>query len=70
MRKTVMRQGGIREERLYFGSYELYRAYRGTTQTGERQTLHVMDAEGQSSNAGKADGGHRPKPGKPHSLHL
>lgn len=42
-RKVVIK-GGIREERIYFGSYELYRKYNGAAApTFERQTLHIMD---------------------------
>lgn len=33
-RKVVHKPGGIVEERLYFGSYELYREYQGNSQTG------------------------------------
>jgi len=45
VRKVTENQNGIRaKERLYFGSYELYREYANDgTATLERQTLHVMD---------------------------
>lgn len=37
-------KGGIREERIYFGNYEIYRKYNGAaTPTFERQSLHIMD---------------------------
>jgi RHS repeat-associated protein len=44
VRKVIERPGGaIREERLYLGSYEVYRERSGGNVTLERETLHVMD---------------------------
>ncbi|WP_165759388.1 SpvB/TcaC N-terminal domain-containing protein [Mycobacterium decipiens] len=48
IRKIVERQNGTRQkERLYFGSYEVYREYGGDggTVALERETLYVMDDE-------------------------
>ena len=42
-RKVTLKPGDIKEERIYLGSYELYRKTTGNTTTTERQTLHVMD---------------------------
>ncbi|MEK7391736.1 MAG: RHS repeat-associated core domain-containing protein, partial [Fibrobacterota bacterium] len=36
-------KGGITEERLYLGGFEIYRKRQGTTVTLERETLHLMD---------------------------
>ena len=42
-RKVVIK-GGLREELIYFGNYEIYRKYNSTTSPKfERQTLHIMD---------------------------
>jgi RHS repeat-associated protein len=43
LRKVIERQGGIVEERLYLGGFEIYRKRSSGTITLERQTLHVMD---------------------------
>jgi RHS repeat-associated protein len=46
IRKVTERQNGTRkEERLYFGGFEVYRSYKanGTAVQLERDTLHVMD---------------------------
>ena len=44
VRKRVVKQGGLVEERLYLGGIEIYRKYdAGGTLTLERETLHVMD---------------------------
>jgi len=48
IRKVTERQTGARkDERIYLGSFELYRAYNGngSTVTLERETLHVMDGK-------------------------
>lgn len=42
MRK-VTEKGGLTEERLYLGGFEIYRKRQGTTVTLERETLHLMD---------------------------
>jgi RHS repeat-associated protein len=36
-------KGGITEERLYLGGWEIYRKRQGATITLERETLHLMD---------------------------
>ncbi|MEN9306476.1 MAG: hypothetical protein RL173_408 [Fibrobacterota bacterium] len=36
-------KGGITEERLYLGGFEIFRKRQGTTVTLERETLHLMD---------------------------
>ena len=46
MRKVTERQNGTRkDERIYLGGFEIYRAYNGdgATVTLERETLHIMD---------------------------
>lgn len=47
IRKVIERQGGIREERIYLGGFELYRQ---TTNAGhmqeETETLHIADDTG------------------------
>ena len=40
---TQSAAGSKREERFYFGSFEMYRAYAGGSITVERETLHVAD---------------------------
>lgn len=42
-RKVIERQGGIVEERLYLGGFEIYRKSASGDITLERETLHVMD---------------------------
>jgi len=44
VRKVVVK-GGIREERIYLGSYERYRRYDAGNLVLERESLHVMDGE-------------------------
>ena len=46
-RKRVVKQGGIVEERIYLGGFEIYREYNknSTNPTLERETLHIMDDE-------------------------
>lgn len=41
--RKVVEKGGVVEERLYFGGYEIFRKRSGTTLDFVRQTLHVMD---------------------------
>jgi YD repeat-containing protein len=36
-------KGGLTEERLYLGGFEIYRKRQGATITLERETLHLMD---------------------------
>ncbi len=43
VRKIIARNGGPREERIYFGGFELYRKHSNGTLTFERQTVHIMD---------------------------
>jgi RHS repeat-associated protein len=46
LRKVTERQNGtLKNERIYLGGFEIYRAYNGdgTAVTLERETLHVMD---------------------------
>jgi RHS repeat-associated protein len=45
VRKVIERQGGLVEERIYLGAFELYRETLNNTLTLERETLHVMDDE-------------------------
>lgn len=46
-RKTITRQGGMREERLYLGGLEIFRRFApGGALRFERRTLHVGDDEG------------------------
>lgn len=42
-RKVVVKQGGVREVRLYLGELEIFRRYRGDRLELERETQHVMD---------------------------
>lgn len=42
IRKVVHKQGGIIEERIYLGAFELYRKTRGAEQL-VRESLHIMD---------------------------
>ncbi|HMQ87133.1 MAG TPA: SpvB/TcaC N-terminal domain-containing protein [Flavilitoribacter sp.] len=42
-RKVVQGQNGAVKERIYLGSFEVYREYRGNTVQLERETLHIMD---------------------------
>lgn len=41
--RKVHEHGGLLEERVYLGGYEIYRRHRGTELELERETLHVMD---------------------------
>src|SRR5258708_37639277 len=44
VRKVVENQNGARQkERIYVGSYEVYREYHGNDASLERETLHVLD---------------------------
>jgi RHS repeat-associated protein len=43
IRKVVARRGGVVQERIYIGGWEVYRERSGTVPTLERETLHVMD---------------------------
>lgn len=44
VRKVIERQGGLIEERIYLGGYEVFRRLDGQGKiTLERETLHVMD---------------------------
>ncbi len=45
VRKVWQRNGGLREERVYLGDYELFRRYRNGTLVFERRTLHVSDGD-------------------------
>jgi RHS repeat-associated protein len=42
-RKVIERQGGLVEERIYLGAFEVYRKTPNGTVTLESETLHVMD---------------------------
>ena len=42
-RKVIERQGGVVEERIYLGAFEIYRQTLNGTVMLERETLHVMD---------------------------
>ena len=46
LRKVVEKAGDITEERIYLGSYELYRKRRGGTIDVERSTVHIADDTG------------------------
>lgn len=41
--RKVREHGGLIEERIYLGGYEIYRRRRGSELELERETLHVMD---------------------------
>jgi RHS repeat-associated protein len=41
--RKVREHGGLLEERVYLGGYEIYRRHRGGQLELERETLHVMD---------------------------
>jgi RHS repeat-associated protein len=41
--RKIWEHGGLVEERMYLGGYEVYRRRRGRTVVLERQTLHVVD---------------------------
>src|SRR5207245_2002977 len=44
VRKVIERQGGLIEERIYLGGYEVFRRLNGQGNINlERETLHVMD---------------------------
>ena len=43
VRKVWQRQGGLREERLYFGGYELFRRFVSGSLVFERRTCHIED---------------------------
>jgi RHS repeat-associated protein len=42
-RKVSEKQGGLREERLYVGAYEVYRKYQNNVLVTERTTTHISD---------------------------
>ena len=44
VRRIVGHAGGLVEERIYLGAFELYRRYQGTKLVYERQTVHLTDA--------------------------
>jgi hypothetical protein len=44
--RKFLDKGSVTEERIYFGSYEMYRKWTGSTLDVERTTLHVMDDTG------------------------
>lgn len=46
IRKVWEKPGGLREERIYLGSFEIYRKYSGSTKTLERTTVHISDDTG------------------------
>ena len=43
VRKVVERLGALKEERIYLGSYEIFRRHNGSRLKLERETLHIMD---------------------------
>jgi RHS repeat-associated protein len=43
IRKTLVRNGGLVEERVYLGPFEIHRRSQAGTETFRRNTLHVMD---------------------------
>lgn len=45
IRKIIERPGGLREERIYLGAFELYKETQQQQVTLERQTLKVMDGQ-------------------------
>ncbi len=44
-RKSIVRTGGLVDERYYVGAFELYRKRNGATVQLERQSLHVLDGK-------------------------
>ncbi|WP_051452129.1 SpvB/TcaC N-terminal domain-containing protein [Actinospica robiniae] len=44
VRRIVGHSGGLVEERIYLGAFELYRRYQGTKLIYERRTVHITDA--------------------------
>jgi len=46
IRKVAEKTGGIKEERIYLGSYEIYRKFVSGSLTIERTTVHVSDDTG------------------------
>ena len=46
MRKVIEKNGGVKEERLYLGSGEVYRESQSETVQLERETLHISDDNG------------------------
>lgn len=44
VRRVTGHSGGLLEERVYLGAYEIYRKYQGTTLVYERRGVHVTDA--------------------------
>lgn len=43
VRKVIEKTGGLKEERIYLGQFEIYRESQNGNVTLERETLHVMD---------------------------
>jgi RHS repeat-associated protein len=43
VRKVIKRVGGLAEERIYLGGYEVHRRRQNGTVSFERQTVHIMD---------------------------
>lgn len=46
IRKTALKTGGIVEQRIYLGSYEIYRKFVSSSLTLERTTVHISDDTG------------------------
>lgn len=46
MRKVVERTGGLRQERIYLGTVEIYREFSGNNLLLERETVHISDDSG------------------------
>jgi RHS repeat-associated protein len=46
IRKYLEKSGAVTEERIYLGSYELYRKFVGSSLTLERKTVHINDDTG------------------------
>lgn len=46
IRKVAEKTGGIKEERIYLGSYEIYRKFVSGSLTIERTTVHISDDTG------------------------
>lgn len=46
VRKVVTRLGGLQEERIYLGGYEVFRRRRGGVVVFERTTAHISDGQG------------------------
>jgi RHS repeat-associated protein len=64
VRKTTNKSGGIKEQRIYLGSYEIYRKFTSGSLTVERKTVHIADDTGRIAlyekrtvGTGTSDGG-------------